>query len=130
MDHRLDIKRIHDVSPEEYRSLILLNKGPKGVMRCYLKDFYSGNSEGFRKQHAIMLKDESGKILAWSLVWWDDYDGGWVSHYYTRASHRRRGYAKYLVQEVRKLFGETMVYPNSDDGHKFYASVSEHVDIH
>lgn len=99
------------------------------MMRRLLKKFKNNSDTEYKKPHAVMLKDDNGKIIAWSLVFWREYDGGWVSHYYTRASHRRRGYGKTLVSEVRSMFGETVVYPNAPDSYAFFETVADKVDI-
>lgn len=126
---KVEFKEIHELSGKEYRSLIKLNKGGAGMMQRLLRKFRKYPDTEYKKPHAVMLKDEKDKIIAWSLVFWRGYDGGWVSHYYTRASHRRRGHGKTLINEVRAMFGETVVYPNAPDSHAFFKSVEDKVDI-
>lgn len=100
------VVNIKDLDPKDYRQCINLNMQNKGQMRS--KFLICKRRQDDTK--VVLLKDDNGKILSWAIVFRDGLQKNNV-YFYTRKTHRRKGFGTIVAQKVKELDSGTIAYP-------------------
>lgn len=113
---KLVVREIKELTAWEYHSCYQLNLRNAGLMRERLVENKRNNTG-----HAVMLKDDSGMLLSWCLVFdWDIDKDLYGAYFYTRKSARRHGFGKLVADEVKKQFKNVIVWPSDNTGRSFF----------
>lgn len=114
------VKKIGDLTRDEYRYCYNANMGHFGQMQSrfsnYRRDELSARRDNAR---AFMLVDDSLQgaraLLAWALVFDDSV------YFWTKPSHRNKGYGTVLMREVKKEITKPTVYPWTNESGGFFS---------
>lgn len=118
------VKYTRNLTKAEYRECYRKNLGVNGRMREEMRDhFYDKGSNS----KVILIKEETGRIIAWSLVQFDMDALGANAYYWVIPSARRRGLGKRLMHHTIKMDpqGKPYVFPHDEKSGSFFA---DHVD--
>jgi len=116
---RIQTKLVKNLTDEEYRACRFLNLRGNGEMHWNLARLRNEKNANAR---VYMIK-EGGKLIAWSLVFGD------CAHFYTRSTHRRKGYGTRLVKKVNKEHDRPVVYAHDETAQEFFGAVKDMVRI-
>ena len=103
------------MSKELYKKCVSLCYRKNGLMSLYL------SNAKFKKTNensdCYVIQNEN-KLLAWAIVYRNEV------HYYTRKTHRRKGLAKKLADQIHKDYSEKELISGIYDkkSEKFYAN--------
>lgn len=104
------VKPVRELTPKEYRKCYSLNLRWGGYMQEELMFARRGQRN---RASAVMIFDESERLIAWSLVY-EKFEGQMVAHYYTRRTCRRQGFGDRLMKQVQRIAPKPTVVPGED----------------
>jgi GNAT superfamily N-acetyltransferase len=111
------VKKVDDLTIEEYKACYSLNLRSNGMMRDKLVHCRK------IKQGIAFMIFEGKVLLAWSLVFHKffkptDEQG---AYFYTRVRCRGQGYASLLIKEIESLNNRITVYPWNNSSDRFFS---------
>lgn len=126
-------KDVSELTPVEYRACYRANYGDGGYMREVLVDCKNGNPG-----KVILLwdgpEDSARSLIGWSLLTPVDLYGilavtRWVTkrskytaEFWVKKRHRRKGYGKVLMNEVKKHDDNPHVIPHNKASSELFSS--------
>lgn len=104
---------VPDLTDAQVKSFARLTMGKLGTMKDWLIDVRKSLTP-YKRNGEVFYIEKNGKVLAWCLVaeYKPSHARKWkkVIQVYVRASHRRRGFARFLVNHVKALYSDEKLY--------------------
>lgn len=116
-------KGILDLTHLEMRQCKSLSLRAGGLMCEDMRDWKQYESSPTarlrRKTKVWMIRDDSGRLLAWALAT-PGVKRGYVAQFYTRKTERGKGYGSQLMQKVLEIDKKPYVYPHDKKSGDFF----------
>lgn len=116
MRTRTVVKYARNLTPAEYSQCYRKNLGNGGTMRHTLA-FAWKNANSNSK--AVLIKDEHGDIIAWSLTH-AEHMGQTGVMFWVEKPYRRQGYGTRLLRHSKKIDPQPRVFPHDTASGKFF----------
>jgi len=124
MRTKITVKRVHNLSYEEYRECYKANYGSNGSIRDDLVDFrYNRKIQA----HVLMLRDDANRLMAWALV--DFKESHPTIQIWVKGPYRRKGYGARLFKKAENRWGTPYVFPHNDVASSFFQKMEVPADL-
>jgi hypothetical protein len=121
MAETLEVRPAHTLTSKEIKQLQSLSMRERGCM-AYDVMHYRWDA----RTHVLTIKDETGKLLAWALVY-KSYGQKYEIQLYTRKTERRKGFATMLYAEADKRWAtkrrKMRTFPHDEKSTRFFKKV-------
>lgn len=128
------IKDVKDLTPDEYRACYAANYRESGYMQIMLASARRDGKTGT----AILLWDDTkvglSRLVGWALLTPTEVGGmigttryvqrksRFTAQFWVKRQHRKRGYGKMLMDEVKKIDARPHVLPHDKASSEFLSS--------
>lgn len=112
---RITTKYVKNLTPEEFERCRVLNFGYNGMMR---EKLITARYEP-AGERAVLVKNDSGQVIAWSLVM-NKARGRKAAYFYVPPENRRKGFGTRMLKQVKKMDPKPYVYPHDRVSGNFF----------